>query len=114
MQYGTNYVTEPVYDAIDDYIARIKKENPWGYAIPYALSAKYNLHRTYAEYLINKKRLKTKDIQRILAQIPTEEAETFNEEFVGNLYQEYMDVSYDDQKDRLLERFRCLVFDLMK
>lgn len=98
-QYGENYATEPVYDAIDDYIAPIKLKNPWGYAIPYALSAKYKLHRTYPEYLMNKKRLRTKDIQRILAQIPMSEAETFNEDIVENLYQEYMNVLYDDTDD---------------
>ena len=98
-QYGTHYATEPVYDVIDDYIAPIKAEKPWGYAIPYALSAKYNLHRTYAEYLINKKRLKTKDIQRILSQISEKEAETFNEEYIEKLYLSYMDVSYDDSED---------------
>lgn len=98
-QFGTNYALEPVYDAIDDYIAPIKKNNPWGFSIPYALSAKYNLHRTYAEYLAGKNRLKTKDIQRILSQIPQSEAETYNEEFVEKLYLDYMNVSYDDKKD---------------
>ena len=98
-QYGANYAMESVYDAIDDYIAPIKAEKPWGYAIPYALSAKYYLHRTYAEYLVDKKRLKTKDIQRILSQISTNEAETYNEEYVEKLYQEYMDVTYDDAAD---------------
>lgn len=98
-QYGTTYALEPIYDAIDDYIAPIKIENPWGYAIPYALSAKYNLHRTYAEFLIGKKRLKTKDIQRILAQVNSEEAETFNEGYIEKLYQDYMNISYDDTND---------------
>lgn len=95
-QMGTDYVLEPVYDAIDDYIAPIKAKHSWGYAIPYALSAKYYLHRTYAEYLMGKQRLKTKDIQRILAQIDPCEAETFNEEYIKKLYLEYMNVAYDD------------------
>ncbi len=98
-QYGTSYALEPIYDAIDDYIAPIKAREPWGYAIPYALSAKYYLHRTYAEHLINKKRLKTKDIQRILSQVDPSEAETFNEEYIDKLYMEYMDVKYDDKAD---------------
>lgn len=98
-QYGTNYALEPVYDAIDDYIAPIKAVNPWGFSIPYALSAKYNLHRTYAEYLAGKNRLKTKDIQRILSQIPQSEAETYNESYVEKLYLDYMNVSYDDRND---------------
>lgn len=95
-QYGKSYNTEPLYDAIDDYIAPIKRKHPWGYALPYALSAKYNLHRTYAEYLMNKQRLKIKDIQRILRQIDANESEMFNEEYVESLYQNYMNVEYDD------------------
>ncbi len=99
-QFGTHYSTEPVYDAIDDYIAPIKAIKPWGYDIPYALSAKYYLHRTYAEYLMKKNRLKTKDIQRILSQIDSSEAETFNEEYIEKLYSAYMSVEYDDSLDK--------------
>ncbi len=102
-RFGSAYVLEPVYDAIDDYIAPIKKntDTPWGYATPYALSAKYNLHRTYAEYLMGKQRLRTKDIQRILQQIDRQEAELFNEEYIEKLYLKYIDVIYDDKEDRV-------------
>lgn len=100
-QYAAGYALEPIYDAIDDYIAPIKQKDPWGYAIPYALSAKYYLHRTYAEYLMGKHRLKTKDIQRILAQVDSSEAETFNEDYIEKLYLDYMNVKYDDTKDIL-------------
>ncbi len=106
-QYNTHYALEPIYDAIDDYIAPIKAREPWGYAIPYALSAKYYLHRTYAEHLINKKRLKTKDIQRILSQVDPSEAETFNEEYIDKLYMDYMNVKYDDKAD--LEKLEKLL-----
>lgn len=95
-EFDAPYCIEPALDAIDDYIAPIKAEHPWGYSIPYALSAKYHLHRTYGEYLMNKKRLKTKDIQRILSRIEASEAELFNEAYVEQLYKEYMDVWVDD------------------
>ena len=98
-QYNSGYALEPIYDAIDDYIAPIKAKEPWGYAIPYALSAKYYLHRTYAEHLMGKQRLKTKDIQRILSQVDSSEAETFNEEYIDKLYLDYMNVKYDDKED---------------
>lgn len=98
-QFGSKYALEPVYDAIDEYIAPIKAKEPWGYAIPYALSAKYYLHRTYAEYLIKEQRLKTKDIQRILSQVDSSEAETFNEAYIEKLYLQYLDVDCDDRKD---------------
>lgn len=99
LQYGKNYSTEPAYDAIDDFIAPIKKEIPWGYSIPYALSGKYGLHRTYAEFLLEKKRLKTKDIQRILRLVDKEHLELFDEEYAEKLYRQYVAVEYDDKND---------------
>lgn len=95
-EFGNNYNPEPVFDAVDDYIAPIKKQIPWGYAIPYALSAKYNLHRTYAEFLINKWKLRTSDIERILPMISRNEAEMFNEDYIEQLYREYMSIKVDD------------------
>ena len=98
VEYDMPYNTEPALDAIDDYIAPIKEKKPWGYSIPYMLSAKYCLHRTYAEYLMNKKRLKTKDIQRILSLVDTTESEMFNEEYIEGIYKNYMDVNIDSKK----------------
>ena len=98
-EYGTKYQVEPVFDAIDDYIAPIKKHIPWGYAIPYSLSAKYNLHRTYAEYLMNKWKLRTSDIERILPQVSQDEGELFNEDYIEGLYRDYMSIETDDTTD---------------
>lgn len=99
-EYGANYHTEPALDAIDDFIAPLKAKYHWGYAIPYMLSAKYGLHRTYAEYLMGKKRLDTKGIQRILGCIDRSEAELFNEEYVEGLYRDYLNVEVDDENTR--------------
>ena len=98
INYGAEYNTEPALDAGDDYIAPIKREKPWGYAIPYALSGKYGLHRTYAEFLMNRHRLKTKDIQRILSLIDKDHIEMFDEDYVEGLYRDYMSTSFDDTK----------------
>ena len=96
LQYGKNYFTEPAYDAIDDFIAPIKRKTPWGYSVPYALSGKYGLHRTYAEFLMGKNRLKTKDIQRILRMVDKDHIEIFDEAYVEGLYRQYVSVEYDD------------------
>lgn len=98
INYGTEYNTEPALDIIDDYIAPIKKEIPWGYSIPYALSGKYGVHRTYAEYLMGKNRLKTKDIQRLLSSIDKSHVEMFDENYIEQLYRKYMEVQYDDRQ----------------
>lgn len=97
-EYGTCYATEPVYDAIDEYIMPIYEQTGWGYTIPYALSAQCSVHRTYAEYLTKKDRLRTKDIRRILKSIDKENSEIFNEKYIEKIYQEYMDADYDDSK----------------
>ena len=94
--YGTDYNTEPALDAIDDYIAPIKREIPWGYSIPYALSGKYGIHRTYPEFLLKKNRLKTKDIQRLLSMVDKDHIEMFDQDYIENLYRQYVSVSFDD------------------
>lgn len=114
LQYGKNYSTEPAYDAIDDYIAPIKREIPWGYSIPYALSGKYGLHRTYAEYLMGKNRLKTKDIQRILRLVDKEHIEMFDEVYIEKLYRQYVSAEFDDtayveKLSRALENKKVIV-----
>lgn len=98
-QYDCHYQLEPVLDIISDYIQPIKEDKKWGYTIPYYLSAKYGLHRTYAEYLMGKWKLGTKDIFRILSKVERNEAEFFNEEYIEKLYKEYIQVSIDDKID---------------
>lgn len=91
-----DYNTEPALDAIDDFIGPMKREIPWGYSVPYSLSAKYRIHRTYPEYLLKKNRLKTKDIQRILSMVDNEHIELFDESYIETLYRNYLKVEYDD------------------
>ena len=98
LEYGMNYDTEPILDAIDDYIYPLKQKTPWGYSVPYFISAKYSLPRSYAEYLIGKSRLKTHDIQRILKSIPSEKALTYDEKYIESLYKDYMGVVYDSSE----------------
>lgn len=99
-EYGAAYRSEPALDAIDDFITPLKRKYIWGYDIPYMLSAKYRLHRTYAEYLMGKKRLNMKDIQRILSAVERSEAEMFNEEYIEQLYMDYLGGDVDDSKAR--------------
>lgn len=97
---NADYDINPVYDAIDDFIVSIKKKNPWGYALPYSLSAIYNLHRTYPEYLMEKGKLRTKDIKAILNSIIPSERVIYNQKYIEDLYQKYIDVDADDGKTK--------------
>lgn len=95
-EYSAGYEVDYIYDAIDEYIASIKKKNPWGYELAYALSGGYNLHRTYAEFLLEKGRLKTKDIRAILASIPANERVIYNQKLIEEMYNDYVFKSFDD------------------
>jgi len=108
VEYGTSYYTEPVYDAIDDYIMPIYNVERWGYSIPYALSAQCGVHRTYAEHLIKKDRLHTKDICRMLRSIDLQHSEIFNKEYIESIYRDYVNKNYTksnivELKDKLKE-----------
>lgn len=98
-EFGTKYNLEPIYDAIDDYIYPLKNKYKWGYAIPYALSAKFRLHRTYAEFLVKKWKLRTSDIEKILNSVSKQESELFNQGYIEQLFRNYMSIKYDDSKD---------------
>ena len=97
-RYGGKYVLEPVLDSINDYVEPLKEKKQWGYSVPYFLSAKYGLHRTYAEYLMKKWRLGIKDIQRILSQVDRTQAEYFNEKYIEELYNNYISIGIDDNE----------------
>lgn len=95
-KYNTNYSIEPVYEAIDEFIMPIRERIPWGYSIPYAISAQCGVHRTYAEYLCEKERLRTKDIRRLMNCIDREHAEIYDKDYIENIYAKYMGAGYND------------------
>lgn len=105
---GTTYDVNPVLDGIDDHIIQLKQIEPWGYSTPYALSAKYNLHRNYAEYLIGKGRLRAKQINQILAGIEEQKKTAYDEAYIEELYCRFQNHKVDDSQliARLQEQLR--------
>ena len=93
---GSTYDVNPVLDGIDDHIVQLKKIEPWGYSIAYALSAKYNLHRNYAEFLLGKGRLRAKQINQILASIDDNKKTAYDEAYIESLYEGFQNHEVDD------------------
>jgi 4-hydroxy 2-oxovalerate aldolase len=91
-RYNTNFA----YDTIDDYITQLKEIEAWGYSTVYALSAKYNLHRNYSEYLSNIGKLRTKDINQILAGIKGSKKAAYDKDYIEELYTKYQDNTVND------------------
>ncbi len=95
-----SYDIDYMMDAIQDYIAPIKGEPKWGYTPAYFLSAKFNLHRNYAEYYLNKGDLTNRDINHILAQFDRSKATVFDADYADLLYVDYMDHRINDDESR--------------
>ncbi len=93
---GCNYNVNPVLDGIDDHIVQLKQVEPWGYNIAYALSAKYNLHRNYSEFLLGKARLRAKQINQILSRIEPCKKTAFDREYIEKLYMDFQSIQVDD------------------
>lgn len=93
---GGIYDVNPVLDGIDDHIEQLKQIEPWGYSIAYALSAKFNLHRNYAEFLLGKGQLRAKQINHILASIEENKKTAYDEAYVEELYREFQNHEVDD------------------
>lgn len=91
-----HYDVNPVLDGIDDHIARLKQIEPWGYNTAYAISAKYNLHRNYAEFLLDKGRLRAKQINQILGSIEAHKKTAYDEAYIEKLYQNFQNNAVDD------------------
>lgn len=105
----TAYNVDEALDLIDEYISVLQKKYPWGYETAYSLSAQYKLHRTYAEYLMKKQKLKTKEIKQILGMIEKNKKAEFDEGYIEALYDVFVAVDVDDTLFR--EQLKELIGD---
>jgi len=72
-----HYDLLPVLDLIDTVIEPIKQITPWGYSPAYFLTGLYQVHRSYAEYLLIRNDITLSDIDVILQSIHTNEDKNF-------------------------------------
>lgn len=93
---GCHYDLDELMDAIQDHIAPIKGECGWGYTPAYFLSARFNLHRNYAEHYLNKGDLTNRDINHILAGIDPAKRTVFDAAYADRLYADYKNRRIDD------------------
>lgn len=100
------YDIDYMMDAIQEYIEPIKGKSEWGYTPAYFLSARYNLHRNYAEHYLMKGDLSHRDINHILAGFDKSKATIFDPAYADLKYNEYKNNSIDDRTAR--NKLKCL------
>lgn len=91
--YGGNYNLMPILDVISRVVEKEKQKREWGYHPAYYFTGKYLIHRSYAEYYIEKhKELTYADVLGIFEMIKdrdeklsftNEKAERFIKEYLG-------------------------------
>jgi 4-hydroxy 2-oxovalerate aldolase len=53
-QHNSNFDLSPLFEVWDKYLFRFYKQNPWGYSIPYYLTALNGCNPDYAAYFLEK------------------------------------------------------------
>ena len=94
------YDIDYLMDAIQDHIAPIKGQAEWGYTPAYFLSARFNLHRNYAEHYLKKGDLTCRDINHLLSRFDKNKKTAFDAAYADSLYEEYKNNRIDDSVAR--------------
>ena len=83
------YKLENIYSLIENEICTLKKHLNWNDDFAYSMTAFRKMHRTYAEYLLDKN-LSYFEIEKILDLVPKEYKGRFNEEIINKCYKKYI------------------------
>jgi len=70
----------------DQFLSEIFKKRPWGYSLPYFLSATNNCHPDYATYLSGKENISVVDIDFLLGQLPDDKKSVFDKVLIEKMY----------------------------
>lgn len=84
--YNKNYNILPILKIINTQISPIYPHTPWGYSIPYYLSAINHCHPNYAKFLSEKNDLTLETIDILLKKIPKENKSIFDKELINKIY----------------------------
>jgi 4-hydroxy 2-oxovalerate aldolase len=88
-KFSKDYNLQPILDAIDRNIVPIFLKFPWGYSLPYYLSAKANTHPNYSTFLEDLNTLTVNDISIILNLISIDKRTNFDQIYIMDLYKKY-------------------------
>ncbi|MDQ5983867.1 MAG: Phosphoglycolate phosphatase [Eubacteriales bacterium SKADARSKE-1] len=96
------YNIHPLYTIMDKHLKDIYAKTPWGYFVPFFISAKYKCHPNYAVFLREQGVKETEFIDELISKIPESKKTIFDKKYIKNLYDEFRNKgSYD-----------CIAFDL--
>lgn len=88
--FDSDYKIYPLLRIIDEVLMNFYNRNAWGYSLPNYVSAKYNSHPNYAQYLDNKKTLSIESMNEIFSMMDDSKRFRFDKNYMEDLYIRYM------------------------
>ncbi len=88
-QYGKKYDVLPLLDIYENHIKKIYEIEPWGYSVPFYLTAQYNGNPNFARYLGNQLHLNATEIRYVLSKLTENDRIIYNKSAADKLLEEY-------------------------
>lgn len=85
-QNHTYYKSLNLLEIIDNYYHPLQVKTPWGYSLPFYLSAKHALHPNYAKHLIDLDTLGIEEVEQILETISVKDRVGYNSKLIQQKY----------------------------
>lgn len=97
------YEVLPLLEIVDEFLIPIYSNTPWGYSVGYFLASTMHCHPNYATHLLTKQTVPVRTIGSMLDQIPEEKRNTFDKEYIEDIYCKYQqhDVNDMDEIEKL-------------
>lgn len=93
-----DYEFEDILDILDDYVYKYSLNHKWGYSTAAMMAGVYKSHPNNVIYLVEKFRLDTKDIGKLLSMIDPETRQRYDYNNIERLYTEYVADKIDDHE----------------
>lgn len=84
-----SYTIPPMIDVYDRFLKQIYEKHPWGYSLPFYLTAVHGCNPNYANYYGMELGLPAKDIDRILQLVSAEDKIIFKKENADKYMMQY-------------------------
>lgn len=85
-----NYNLDEILELTDIYMPQIRNMCTWGYSIPYFIAGLHNSHVHNISYLLDKKNIKSKDINKIIKKVEPKIRKKYDYDNLEKLYMEYL------------------------
>ena len=90
------YSLLPILSIADQHLMSVFAEHPWGYALPYFLSAKEHCHPNYAANLLNRQTLSIEAISKVLNMLPPDQRDLYRPGLIEQDYNAFQSCQIDD------------------